>query len=172
MKQKICSVLGTMSILFPFFMTAQACSESPKTQNPAEVMIWPSTVPGPHSVGYRVMHEFHPTRTFRRKVEYFGKLTLGPIARPLQISIWYPAERSAGPRRMRLEEYYQAMATETELAMPTSDQAKIVLNRLRRSAFASPAIRLVFWGSGITTIWNSSAYCQTGLRLASSMAIW
>ena len=133
MKQKVCSVLGTMIIFCPFFVTAQACSESTKTQDPTGVMIWPSTVPGPYSVGYRVMHEYDPTRTFKPKVDYFGKPTRGPISRPLQISVWYPAERPAGPSRMRLEEYYQALATETEFTTPTSDQVKIVLNRLRQS---------------------------------------
>jgi hypothetical protein len=73
--------------------------------------IWPSMTPGPYAVGYTLMHEYDRTRTFRLKRDYFGEPTEQPIARPIQVSVWYPAEASAVAKHMRLEEYYQARAT-------------------------------------------------------------
>jgi len=41
--------------------------------------IWPDAEPGPYEVGYRVLHEFDTTRTFKPKFDYFGRPTEGII---------------------------------------------------------------------------------------------
>ena len=109
-----------------------ACRDKPVSADRSRPLIWPAVEPGPYDVGYRVMHEYDPTRTFKPKFDYFGKPTEGPIARPLQISVWYPARPSAGQIHMKLEDYYQATATETEFAPPSRERLVIVLNRLKR----------------------------------------
>ena len=94
-------------------------------------MIWPSAEPGPYDVGYRVMHEYDATRTFRPKRDYFGKPAEGTIARPIQISVWYPAVLEAGQGRMKLEDYYLAKATETDFSPPSPERLTILMNRLK-----------------------------------------
>ncbi len=94
-------------------------------------LIWPAQEPGSYDVGYRVLHEYDLTRTFKPKSDYFGRPTEGPIARPIQITVWYPAAQAPGPSRMRLEDYYFTTATETDFAPPSTEQLTILKNRLK-----------------------------------------
>jgi len=84
--------------------------------------VWPGLQPGPYAVGYTVRHEYDYSRTFRKKVDYFGERTPGEIARPVQIAVWYPAAAGPGARPMRVSEYYEALATETDFAPRTPDE--------------------------------------------------
>lgn len=54
--------------------------------------IWGTLEPGPWQVGYTVYQEFDRSRTFRRKIDYSGARTGEEIARPIQISVWYPSQ--------------------------------------------------------------------------------
>lgn len=78
-----------------------------------------------------VLHEYDTTRTFKPKFDYFGRPTEGPIARPVQISVWYPASPAPGLSRMKLEDYYFAAATETDFAPPSPERLTILKNRLK-----------------------------------------
>lgn len=93
--------------------------------------IWPDAGPGPYEVGYRVLHEHDTTRTFKPKLDYFGRPTEGTIARPIQISVWYPAASVPGRSRMKLEDYYFTTATETDFATPSTERLSILANRLK-----------------------------------------
>jgi dienelactone hydrolase len=121
-----------------FFLTA--CQKGPQepegtTKRPADhgqrSRIWPDANPGPYEVGYRVLHEYDTTRTFKPKFDYFGRPTEGPIARPIQISVWYPAAPAPGLSRMKLEDYYFTTATETDFAPPSAERLTILKNRLK-----------------------------------------
>ncbi len=120
-------------ILIPciLFLFPLACRNQPPSGR-SRPAIWPAAEPGPYDVGYQLMHEYDPTRTFKRKFDYFGKPVEGTIARPLQISVWYPTRSSAGRSRMKFEEYYQAMATETDFTPPSAERLSIVMNRLKQ----------------------------------------
>lgn len=76
--------------------------------------IWPGLEPGPFGVGYMVGHEYDYTRTFKKKVDYFGEPTEGEVARPVPISVWYPTEDPTSGSAMRVRAYYDATAMETE----------------------------------------------------------
>lgn len=56
---------------------------------------------GPHDVGFRVIEAHDSTRAFRPKRDYRGRRVSGPIARPVQISVWYPAEILPGAPHMK-----------------------------------------------------------------------
>jgi hypothetical protein len=105
-----------------------ALSSASPTRRP---QIWPDADPGPYEVGYRVLHEYDTTRTFKAKLDYFGQPTKGPIARPIQISVWYPASPAPGLSRMKLQDYYFTTATETDFAPPSPDRLTILKNRLK-----------------------------------------
>ncbi len=81
--------------------------------------VWPGVEPGPWAVGYAVRYEYDYSRTFRKKVDYFGEPTRGEIARPIQITMWYPTAAGSDAPRMRVSEYYEARATETDFTPPT-----------------------------------------------------
>ena len=83
--------------------------------------IWPGLEPGPFNVGYMVGHEYDYTRTFKKKVNYFGEPTKGEIARPIPISIWYPTANPASGEAISVRAYYDATAMETEYSQPDQE---------------------------------------------------
>lgn len=94
--------------------------------------VWPDLDPGPFPVGYTVRHEYDFSRTFKRKSDFFGDRTPGEIARPIQISLWYPAESPVHGERVRVRDYYDAMATETEFSSPEEERLLASLQELAR----------------------------------------
>jgi len=131
--------LGTLILAWSLIPPIPACQKEPRApdrsvERPADLSqrprIWPDADPGPYEVGYRVLHEYDTTRTFKPKRDYFGRPAEGPIARPIQISVWYPAAASV-PRRMKLEDYYFTTATETDFVPPSAERLKILKNRLK-----------------------------------------
>lgn len=129
-------LFGSALLACALISLTPACKDRPEPVEPSadrssRPLIWPAAEPGPYDVGYRVMHEYDPTRTFKPKRDYFGKPTEGPIARPLQISVWYPAKPSPGHTRMRLVDYYHTQATETDFAPPSPERLAIMMNRLK-----------------------------------------
>lgn len=127
--------LGALILAASLIPVIPACRKGPReSARPVEPapdlarrpLIWPEAEPGPYEVGYRVLHEYDPTRTFKPKFDYFGRPTEGSIARPIQISVWYPAAAARGLKRMRLEDYYFAAATETDFAPPTTERLTIL----------------------------------------------
>jgi tetratricopeptide (TPR) repeat protein len=73
--------------------------------------------PGPYQVGLNVVQQYDFSRTYRPKVDALGKLALGERARPLQMLIWYSAEKS-GEKPMTVEDYSELLATETNVDKP------------------------------------------------------
>ncbi len=73
---------------------------------------------GPYSVGYRVQHHYDYLRTFKDKINYLGNYTQGEIARPIQISIWYPASVKKNHEHLSLKEYFLSFATELDFSPP------------------------------------------------------
>ena len=73
---------------------------------------------GPYSVGYEVQHHYDHLRTFKDKIDYLGNSTEGEIARPIQISIWYPALVKENREPLSLKEYFLSFATELDFSPP------------------------------------------------------
>jgi dienelactone hydrolase len=132
--------LGALILAASLIPVIAACRKGPQeSARPVEPspdlagrpLIWPAAEPGPYEVGYRVLHEYDSTRTFKRKFDYFGQPTEGSIARPIQISVWYPAAAAPRLNRMKLEDYYFATATETDFAPPSTERLTNLKNRLK-----------------------------------------
>jgi dienelactone hydrolase len=98
----------------------------------ASSRIWPDLEAGPFPVGYTVRHEYDYSRTFKKKYDFFGQRTPGEIARPIQISLWYPAEAPDGDERVRVRDYYHATATETGFTPPGEERLIFSLQELAR----------------------------------------
>ena len=88
--------------------------------------------PGPYQVGYTVKHEYDHSRTFQRPSDYAGNRIEGEIARPLQISVWYPAEPAPDIEPIAYEEYLWADLTRTDFTPPTGEDRRHYTDNLAR----------------------------------------
>lgn len=101
-------------ILVVSSLTSAAAEDAP-------LRLWGSLKPGPRAIGFRVVGARDGSRR-------------GPgatAARPIQISVWYPAEAS-GVAAMTYGDYVRLAASETTLEPPTPAQADEALSAYRR----------------------------------------
>src|SRR5215212_6691649 len=61
----------------------------------AQSPLWGGLKPGPYAVGFRVLWKYDYSRTWKPEVDYKGNPLSGEAARPVRISVWYPAQKSA-----------------------------------------------------------------------------
>ena len=66
---------------------------------------WGDMESGPHAVGFRVIRGYDHTRSYWPPVGYDGKRDTLETARPMQISVWYPAADSVSRTRMAFGEH-------------------------------------------------------------------
>ncbi|RPH92521.1 hypothetical protein EHM69_12605 [candidate division KSB1 bacterium] len=57
--------------------------------------VWESVLVGPYAVGYEKRDLFDYSRTFKPENDYFGNPTIGEIARPIPLHLFFPAGRNA-----------------------------------------------------------------------------
>jgi tetratricopeptide (TPR) repeat protein len=76
-----CSALGVQPL------RAAAAPRSP---------LWGDLEPGPYAVGYRVLDRLDYSRPYVISRDLDGKPRAGERARPMRISVWYPAEAGTG----------------------------------------------------------------------------
>ena len=74
--------------------------------------------PGPNSVGLRVAEQYDRSRVFATTMDENGKPVTTEGPRPLQILVWYPAEKSSG-KTMTFGDYADLIKTETSFDKPT-----------------------------------------------------
>ena len=98
--------------------------------------------PGPHAVGYRVWHRHDSSRPFGQAAE-----------RPVQISIWYPAESAADGERLTLEAYLGSAATEIDFDLVDERSQRRAVERVRALALA---------GGSDATRFDQAAARETG----------
>jgi tetratricopeptide (TPR) repeat protein len=67
--------------------------------------VWGALEPGQYAIGFKTLEKYDYSRSFQPKYDYFGKPLEGERARPIQISIWYPARESADAIAMTYGEY-------------------------------------------------------------------
>jgi hypothetical protein len=87
--------------------------------------VWGELRPGPFPIGYRVLYELDRSRVWR------PASTTDPLqefARPIRISVWYPADPAPSATEMTLAEYVRDTAADEYFAS---------LNRLLERRFAN-----------------------------------
>ena len=67
--------------------------------------LWAGLTPGPYAVGFRVLWKYDYSRTWKPEVDATGSPLAGEAARPVRISIWYPAQQSASASPMLYSGY-------------------------------------------------------------------
>jgi dienelactone hydrolase len=65
------------------------------TAPPARSPLWGDLEPGPYAVGFRQIPRYDYSRVHRPAVDLEGRPRPGERARPIRVSVWYPAERSS-----------------------------------------------------------------------------
>src|SRR5690349_225263 len=75
---------------------------------------WGPLQRGPYAVGYRLIDRYDDTRPFWMPRDLDGKPRNGARARPMRISVWYPAQPSPAPA-MTLGDYIDLMGAEDRI---------------------------------------------------------
>src|SRR5579862_2051344 len=93
---------------------------------------WGNLKPGPYCVGFKIefLHDYG--RTFRPKVSFEGQKNTGNIYRPIALSIWYPAKRSAHPDRMLQKEYVDDIGLELQETGTTEERKQAGFDEFKR----------------------------------------
>src|SRR5947209_4356238 len=84
--------------------------------------IWGPLQPGPYAVGYRLLDRYDYTRPYWIPRDLQGRLRTFERARPMRISVWYPATPS-NALAMTLGDYIDLMGVEDRIAS-IGDQQK------------------------------------------------
>ena len=77
--------------------------------------------PGRYAVGYRVVHQRDPARTFPGEANAAGAREL--VARPIQTLVWYPADKGTSP--MPYREYFSLNVTRTKFDRAPEESARL-----------------------------------------------
>jgi tetratricopeptide (TPR) repeat protein len=85
-------LIAVAALLLPY---ARAVAQSPP---------WEGLRPGPHTIGFRVIQLWDRGRTRLPPADFSGRRTVGDVAVPVQLAVWYPAVRSRSARPMTLLE--------------------------------------------------------------------
>jgi len=134
-ENRMCTVLGrrtralsmVVRILLVFVAVPMVNAKLSGQSHPISGAIWPAQEPGPYAVGFQIRREFDRSRTFRRDTDFFGKPVSGETARPLQISIWYPAATDGSQAQMKYGTYYRALAGVTDFSEHDQEQLQRVV---------------------------------------------
>ncbi len=107
--------------LFIFLIRSNAVAQTP--------LLWGDLTTGPYKVGFQVVNKYDYARTFKPKRDYDGTVREGEQARPIQISIWYPAGGRDKRTPMAFGEYVFLMAKEEsfgEMTVADQQRAKVL----------------------------------------------
>src|SRR5437762_2952732 len=115
--------------LFSLLILASATTLSAQT-------LHGNLTPGPHAVGFRVIERYDYSRPYRFARDLTGKPRGGERARPMQISVWYPAEKGSG-KPMHFADYVTLIASATKFG-PLTDADRADADA---RFFGFPAIR-------------------------------
>ena len=92
------TVSSSVRILKAFLAIALLLGANASAQTPS---LWGDLAPGPHAVGFRLLYRLDSSRTWLPKPDSAA----GEFARPVRVSIWYPAQQGARGTAMRYRDY-------------------------------------------------------------------
>ncbi len=86
----------------------------PAQTDPGRSALWGRVEPGPWPVGFESRLAHDRSRAFRAKRDLDGRLRPGERHRPLQVSVWYPADPSRPGEPMTFGDYVALAVAELE----------------------------------------------------------
>jgi tetratricopeptide (TPR) repeat protein len=108
-KQMILSVMKSSLVGMLLVLMLAVGIGAQSQSNPASAVppVFGEMKPGPHPVGFRLIHLKDPTRLVRPKRDYLGTPDTTDRARPIGLHVWYPAaEASDAPVTFEQYIYY------------------------------------------------------------------
>jgi hypothetical protein len=119
-------------------LAAVLASPSAASRAASPSPLWGRLEPGPHAVGFRQLARYDYSRQYRPERGLDGKPQSGERARPMRISIWYPARAvSRGARPLTFGEYVAMVAGERRFGPLTPAQ----IAEGERTFFQLPILR-------------------------------
>ncbi|MEO8191693.1 MAG: hypothetical protein ABI682_15275 [Acidobacteriota bacterium] len=85
--------MHALTVAAAVFLLAGPSSNAVASQ--ARSPLWGDLEPGPHAVGFRQLERYDYSRVHRLARDLDGRPRAGERARPIRVSIWYPAEPSS-----------------------------------------------------------------------------
>ncbi len=86
---------------------------------------------GPYAVGFRVFNEYDHGRTYRSRLDASGQPLRDANARPIQVSVWYPAAADAAGPSMTLRDYLVLATREVDFDANPEGDVDVFLRRVR-----------------------------------------
>jgi tetratricopeptide (TPR) repeat protein len=90
--------------------------------SPAGSPLWGDLIPGPYAVGFRQLEQYDFSRVHRLARDLEGRPRTGERARPIRVSIWYPAEPSQRPP-LTWRDYAAMVAGEERFGVLSKEQS-------------------------------------------------
>lgn len=118
-------IFAFLLILIYVFMYSNYAQEHKK------VDLWGSLTAGQYEVGYRVAYEYDYSRTVKSKYNYQNKLITDNNFRPVQISIWYPAEVKQDSLPMPYSEYIITRESRFNYSLRSQENWKQILDKYK-----------------------------------------
>lgn len=114
-------------LLFPFlaFLFSQNILCQPFSKN---IDLWGALIPGQYDVGYTAAYEYDYSRTVKSKYSYQNELLTDNNFRPVQISIWYPADVEQGSAPMPYSEYLITRESRFNFSLRSEENRKQILD--------------------------------------------
>src|SRR4051794_22319803 len=84
---------------------------------------WGHLQKGPYAVGYKLLDQYDYTRPYWTAADLEGKPRTIERARPMRISVWYPAKESNAPF-MTMGDYLDQRGVDARMPPPTPDKQK------------------------------------------------
>ena len=97
------------SLLLAFALAPSANGQTPERVRP----LWDALPPGPFDVGFRVLYRLDRSRVWGPTPD---SALRGEFARPIRMSLWYPAQRKTSAPQMRYREYVEFAAPDPYFA--------------------------------------------------------
>lgn len=79
---------------------------------------------GKYDIGYKVIHTYDNSRSFFPKYGYYGDRTDYPIGRPIQISVWFPANKNHESSPVLFGDYIGFTASEIDFSKNNQEERK------------------------------------------------
>jgi len=94
---------------------------------PLHAQLWGKLEPGPYASGFTQLDRYDISRPYRTARTIDGKPREGERARPIRISIWYPAQAS-NAKTLTMGDYLDMLASEARFREVTADEKRAAEN--------------------------------------------
>jgi dienelactone hydrolase len=117
-----------MAVIFPIALLIFGLPTEVRSETSP---IWGKLTSGQHAVGFQILFRKDSSRPFKSKRDYQGNITTGDRSRPIQISVWYPANATGKSTPITFEEYLYLTASEQTGSEPTDQQKQNVISAFK-----------------------------------------